>query len=73
VVRDRRIQIRPVPVEFEPGEGIVDGRCGVDVTGTVVNVRGTSVYYTDGCSACRSGQAHRTQSTFATTSKAVTA
>jgi hypothetical protein len=65
------IQIRETPVKFEPGDRIVDSRCGRDVTGTVQAVRGTSVYYTDGCSACRNGQAHRTQATFTTTSKAV--
>lgn len=64
------ISIRDEPVEFEVGDRIVDSRCGTSVTGTVTQVRGTSVYYRDSCSSCRNGAHHRTQTTFSTTSKA---
>lgn len=65
------IRLRDVPIEFEVGDRIVDSRCGTSVTGTVTQVRGTSVYYRDTCSSCRDGAHHRTQTTFSTTSKAV--
>ncbi|MFJ9012277.1 hypothetical protein [Streptomyces canus] len=63
------LHLRDEPIEFEVGDRIVDGRCGSTVTGTVTQVRGTSVYYRDGCSWCRDGAGHRTQTTFSTTSK----
>lgn len=64
------IQIRDVPLIFEVGDRIVDSRCGTAVTGTVTQVRGTSVYYRDECMWCRDGARHRTQTTFSTTSRA---
>lgn len=64
------IQIRDVPLIFEVGDRIVDSRCGTSVTGTVTQVRGTSVYYRDECMRCRDGARHRTQTTFSTTSRA---
>lgn len=63
---------RAEPIHFEPGDRIVDSRCGVSVTGTVTAVRGNSVYYRDGCMGCRDGAHHRTQANFSTTSKAET-
>lgn len=64
---------REAPIEFEVGDQIIDSRCGVSVAGTVTRTRGNSVYYTDGCSACRDGRHHRTQADFSTTSKGVAA
>jgi hypothetical protein len=63
------LQRRKEAIRFEPGDTIIDSRCGVAVTGNVTTVRGNSVYYTDGCSACRDGRHHRTQADFSTTSK----
>lgn len=64
------IQLRDEPVEFEVGDHIVDSRPHPPVTGTVLRVRGTSVYYRDACMWCRDGAHHRTQTNFTTTSKA---
>lgn len=56
--------------QFAIGDTITDSRCGTPVTGTVINVRGGSIYYTDDCPYCtRDGQWHRTQAAFPTTSK----
>ncbi|MEU9323266.1 hypothetical protein AB0D91_05540 [Streptomyces canus] len=64
------INLRDEPIKFNIGDRIVDSRCGASTTGTVTQVRGTSVYYRDGCMYCRGGAHHRTQTTFSTTSKA---
>ena len=64
------IQLRDEPVQFEVGDRIVDSRGGTPTTGTVIRVRGTSVYYRDDCMWCRDGAHHRTQTNFTTTSKA---
>lgn len=61
---------RTTPIDFKVGDIIIDSRCGLAVTGTVTQVRGTSVYYRDSCGACvRDGRHHRTQADFSTTSK----
>ncbi|MET8081846.1 hypothetical protein [Streptomyces sp. NPDC005303] len=43
------ISLRGEPVDFDVGDRIVDSRCGTPTTGTVTEVRGTSVYYRDSC------------------------
>jgi hypothetical protein len=60
---------RAEPIAFQVGDTILDSRCDTTNVGTVTRTRGNSVYYTDGCSACRSGLHHRTQADFSTTEK----
>lgn len=62
------------PINFEVGDRITDARCGVEVTGTVTRVDGTSVWYRDTCRFCQpevSFAGHRTQSSFPTTWRAL--
>ena len=64
------IQRRDEPIKFNVGDRIIDTRCGTTTTGTVIKVRGNSVYYRDSCMWCRDGAHHRTQADFTTTAKA---